>query len=120
MELADHLRALEERLLQAAVRKEALQAGALLAEDFFEFGSSGRVYSRAEILAALEGEALCRLSLTDFEMRQFSSSLALVTYRSLRECPECEPTWSLRNSLWEMRAGRWQMIFHQGTKIPAD
>jgi catechol 2,3-dioxygenase-like lactoylglutathione lyase family enzyme len=25
---------------------------------------------------------------------------------------------SLRSSLWVMRDGRWQMLFHQGTTIP--
>lgn len=42
--VAKHLRALEEALLQPDVRKSE-ELVALLADEFIEFGSSGRVYT---------------------------------------------------------------------------
>src|ERR1700744_5965505 len=59
-----HLRELEEHLLIPSVRKDADAVSALLADDFLEYGSSGRIYSRAEILAALQDEPPAELSLT--------------------------------------------------------
>ena len=43
-EHADHLRTLEERLLQPDVRRSAQAVASLLADEFVEFGSSGRVF----------------------------------------------------------------------------
>lgn len=120
MELSDHLRSLEESLLRSAVRKNAPEVAALLADGFREFGCSGRVYSRAEIIGHLQEEEPARLSLTDFEATPLSASLVLVTYRALRVGPNDDSVQSLRSSLWELRDGRWQMLFHQGTKIPAE
>ncbi|HRC85598.1 MAG TPA: nuclear transport factor 2 family protein, partial [Thermoanaerobaculia bacterium] len=54
-ELLAHLRGLEAALLEPEVRySELLEQH--LAEDFVEFGSSGRRYSRAEVIAALAEE----------------------------------------------------------------
>lgn len=114
-----HLRGLEESLLQSAVRKNAAKVAELLAEDFREFGSSGRVFSKAEILAALQSEDPDHnWSLDDFAATQLSESLVLVTYRAIRTSDDSPPAQSLRSSLWALRNGRWQMIFHQGTRIP--
>jgi hypothetical protein len=46
--LASHLRALETSLLQPDVRKSK-QLVALLAEEFIEFGTSGRVYTKEDL-----------------------------------------------------------------------
>jgi hypothetical protein len=42
-----------------------------------------------------------------------------VTYRAVRrdESDHSEVA-SLRSSLWVIRDGRWQMLFHQGTRVP--
>lgn len=120
MELMDHLRGLEERLLDSSVRKDAAEMVALLAEDFREFGSSGRIFSRAEVVGELASEDRSVWSLADFEVKVISARLALVTYRAVRESAEGVAAQSLRSSLWELRSEGWQMIFHQGTKIPAE
>jgi hypothetical protein len=118
MELAQHLRALEEQLLITAVRTKARAVSALLAEDFQEYGSSGRVYSKAEILAALQEEPPVQVSLHDFHAVQLAESVVHVTYRSVREVHGAPPIQALRSSLWVARQGRWQILFHQGTRMP--
>lgn len=119
MELNDHLRALEESLLRNAVRKNTTQVSDLLAESFREFGCSGRRYSKAEMIAHLRDEEYVPIFLTEFELKVLSPSLALVTYRAIRNRRNDAPEQSWRSSLWELCDGRWQMLFHQGTKIPA-
>jgi hypothetical protein len=44
---------LEQRLAQVGRRLSAEEASSLIAEDFVEFGSSGKVWSKAEIIAAM-------------------------------------------------------------------
>lgn len=44
--LENHLRELEERLLQTDVRKSPEELDQLLADDFVEIGSSGRLFNK--------------------------------------------------------------------------
>jgi ribonuclease HI len=54
--LAELLLSLELQLMDPAFRKDRAAVSSLLAEDFSEFGSSGRVWSREAILDLLESE----------------------------------------------------------------
>jgi hypothetical protein len=49
-----HLRHLEERLLQPDMRKAAEEVAELLTEDFIEFGSSGRIFHREQLIGSLQ------------------------------------------------------------------
>ena len=115
MELEEVLRRLEEELFERTVRQDGARLSELLAEDFQEFGSSGRVFTRAEIVAELRGETERTISLREFQARLVADKVVLVTYRATRveaKRPEVE---TRRSSLWVMRDGRWQIVFHQGT-----
>lgn len=116
--IAEHLRQIEEQLLQPEVRSNAEEVSAHLADDFMEFGSTGRVYNKAEILTAIAREQTARYSIKGFKTTAIASGVALVTYRAsrLRKSGE-EPVESLRSSLWKLIDGRWRMVFHQGTLI---
>lgn len=117
--LAAQLQALEAALQSQAVRADRARLAALLADDFFEFGSSGNLWTRAATLADLPVEDFCQRSIRDFQARLLADDVALVTYRSQRHANGTLPaSASLRSSLWKWRDGRWQMIFHQGTPIP--
>jgi len=121
-ELSAHLRSLEERLLDPEVRSSPERAGELLADDFFEFGSSGRSYAKAEVLRALASEAggSPRFAISDFRVSALAPQVALATYRASSSLSKGgDVRHSLRSSLWVHRAGRWQITFHQGTPIPA-
>ena len=120
MQIADHLRHLEERLLDPAVRKHHALVSTLLADDFLEFGSSGRTFDKAAILEALKHEPTRPTPLlTDFAARPLANDVVLVTYRTTRHAPSGEPTASAqRSSIWLNRDNRWQVTFHQGTPIP--
>jgi hypothetical protein len=116
-QLEQHLRDLEEQLLQSQVRTCAEKVRALLADEFVEFGASGRVWNKEEIVEALKSEAPCRRSMADFSVRGLVPDAALVTYRATRYYDSGEsPIQTLRSSIWRLIDDRWQMVFHQGTR----
>jgi hypothetical protein len=116
-ELAAHLIQLEQQLLQPSTRRDEVALRSLLAEDFREFGSSGRIYTRQQIISALAGESPRTITLRDPLCRQLAADIALLTYHSSRTTAPGAASQALRSSLWIYRDNRWQMIFHQGTPI---
>jgi hypothetical protein len=114
------LRSLEEELLKPEVRHSPDRVGNLLSDDFIEFGSSGRVFNKQQVIEALEREgpadSTIRLSLVDFIARGLASNVILVTYLTIQEGgPGTRQDSRLRSTIWKLIEGRWQMVFHQGT-----
>jgi len=117
--LKEKIKALEEKLNQAAVRKSPSGLTGLLSEDFIEFGSSGKVYSRQEVIELLMHESEGQIDLEDFNIEMLSGDVALVTYKaSAYDGQTLKTIYSLRSSIWKLINDRWQLVFHQGTKIP--
>src|SRR6476660_8155421 len=109
------LRRLEEELLNPEVRHSPERVGDLLSDDFVEFGSSGGVFNKQQVIEALEQEGppdpSIRLSLVDFIARGLASDVILVTtYRTIQEGgPGTRRESRLRSSIWKLIEGRWQM-----------
>ena len=119
-EACAHLRRCEEALLDPAVRRDRAKVAALLAEDFQEFGASGRVWSREAILDLLASEDYTPPAMEDFECHWIGDGVALVTYRSVRTDPDSgQGSAVLRSSIWIEQAGQWRVRFHQGTREQA-
>jgi hypothetical protein len=116
-ETAAHLRAFEQRLLERQTRGDAAALSALLHEDFVEFGSSGRVFDKKSIIAALRQESPLQFTMTDFRCVVLASDAALVTYRLSCAVADGATTRSLRSSMWRLVNGTWQLQFHQGTRV---
>jgi len=110
--LALQLRELEESLLQTSVRKSD-RVTQLLADGFIEFGSSGRTFTREQIISSLHAEAAVSITATEFRVELLSPNTALVTYRAHRHSEP--PIHTLRRSIWQLQQGYWKMVFHQGT-----
>jgi hypothetical protein len=107
-ELRDELLRLERALAErdASAVPDGLES--LVAADFLEFGSSGRVWNAASVhhvLASAPGP----VSIEDFAVDLVADDVALATYRMTAPIP------SNRSSLWVRRDRRWVMRFHQGT-----
>ncbi len=117
MELAEHLRRLEQELHQCTTRADAARLSVLLADDFVEFGASGNVWgSKAEVIEGLQDEVFSVRSISDFAMKVLAEGVALVTYRCQRAATDANAAGeSLRSSVWRESGGQWQMVFHQGT-----
>jgi cystathionine beta-lyase len=101
--------ALEQRLLEPAVRRDRAALTALLHEDFSEFGASGRAYDRAGVIEALLGGDGGSAQAFDFQATRLSPDVVLVTYRT--------DTPSLRTSIWSRGGeGAWRLLHHHGTR----
>lgn len=118
-ELAALLLAREQALLTPEVRESRAALESMLAPEFCEFGSSGRVFDRAAIVSALEQESDDFRSRGEPDVQAFKCTrlgpeAALVTYRIVRAGSPA----SLRSSVWVLQHGQWMMVFHQGTRAP--
>lgn len=113
--LKEHLRELEERLLKPEIRTSAEEISKLLADDFFEYGSSGHVWHKHEGISE-GGIGLVRMTLSHFEIHRLSDEAVLTTYRIFNEKSLQH---SLRSSIWKYGQNGWQMFFHQGTPTRA-
>lgn len=78
--LKEHLYQLEERLLQPKVRTYLEEITKLLAEDFFEFGSSGTVWYKKDCVGS-EGLSVRKMTLHDFAIHDLAPDVVLTTYR---------------------------------------
>lgn len=112
-DLRRHLYDLEERLAGPAARSSRESLEDLLADDFVEIGSSGKVLDRAAVIAGLSLQAPRAWSIADFRMVELADGIALVTYIATQAGRGS----SHRSSIWKRIDGRWRMAFHQGTKI---
>lgn len=111
--LKTKIRQFEERLLNPETRSSPQELRKLLADDFFEFGSSGSVW-HLENFTGNEGidEKPRELSLYEFELHFLEEGAVLATYRVKDSTRQQE---TLRSSIWKKKEGQWQMFFHQGT-----
>jgi hypothetical protein len=103
---------LEQQL--ACRRLPAHEAAALLADEFVEFGASGKVWTKPEIVTAMANSQPIERTFVDFTVRELTPSFCLVTYRVTDANPRCS---SLRSSVWRCDGESWQMLFHQGTLL---
>jgi hypothetical protein len=115
--LLDTLRTLEVTLHQPEVRSDSEKLDRLLHERFREFGRSGRIYTKAEILSEFTHEPQTYAVWSqDFQVEPMSEGVALLTYRSAHINSDGElERHTNRASLWQLTERGWQMLFHQGT-----
>lgn len=113
-ETLEHLLELEQKLHGHEVRSSKELLSELIADEFVEFGASGNIYKKKDILDRLPTESSS--SFADFEVlkTQFlSSDVVLITYK----INHAKQGTSLRSSIWKKSVHGWQMVFHQGTLI---
>ena len=106
--LVDQIRELEEQFLTPAVRASAATLDRLVSDDFVEFGITGRVYSKADVIAQMLAKPNITGSLIDLQVLAVSPDVALATYRT---------PGSVRSSVWRREGEHWQIVFCQGTCI---
>src|SRR6202022_4950116 len=79
-ELQAHLFALEERLVHPDREVDRSNLVPLLADDFKEFGCSGRVYHRSQILDILTTTHPRSATISHFSIEPLAESAVLATY----------------------------------------
>jgi hypothetical protein len=108
----DRIIELEKRLLEPYVRRSRDEVGALLANSFAEIGSSGRLYTRSEIIDDLANEAPRHIEASDFVATQFGDSVIRLTYETSTTRGR-----ALRESIWLHTDDGWKIVFHRGTRL---
>ena len=112
---------LEELVASPQVRSVPEKLSVLLADDFIEFGASGRRHDKDTVLDDLAAEPGTGYQVVDLKAEALSEDAVLVTYRiPSRTRGEFDTHGSNRSSIWVRQDGQWQMKFHQGTRCTAE
>ena len=105
---------LEEAMWRPETRFDVAFQEARFSQDFIEFGRSGRVYNRDEIIRTDKHSIDATIPLPGLAFRQIDKDTVLLTYNSeavyngVRE-------YARRSSIWSRTLSGWVMRFHQGT-----
>lgn len=90
---------------------------ALLEDDFYEVGASGRIHRRNEVIDVVAQRYASGAEpdddawqLDDFSTRELTDDLRLVTYRLA-----FAGRLSRRSTLWRRHESGWRAVYHQGT-----
>ena len=111
---ARRLQQLEEELWREETRFDVPYMEQVMAEEFIEFGRSGRIYDRRECLSHPREPIQAVIPLPDLSIRMITDDVAQVTYNS-------HVTWDgellkgRRSSIWRRAGDSWELVFHQGT-----
>lgn len=107
---------LELSLLRDEIRASPQQVAALLSEDFLEFGQSGNVYTKADIVREIASWQDLQYEAAHIAAKEITNEIVLITYRSTATSRSTgKVTYALRSSLWKKMGSDWKMMFHQGT-----
>lgn len=79
-DLEEHLRAQEHELATAQQRGDVAAVEALLADDFREIGSRGRLYMKPEVLEVMQQVEILGYSLQDFKFLPLGPGCVIVIY----------------------------------------
>lgn len=102
---------LERSHLKPDVRSSIEAVMNLLDEYYVEFGSSGRVFRRADYADSPLPED--EMEMEDFRCVLLAPDVAHTTYRVVNLT---RGTVTNRSSIWRQENGAWKLYFHQGTK----
>ncbi len=80
--------------------------------DFLEFGQSGKIYHRHEILEFLRNAGDRCAEIKDFHLEKLCKSCCIAHYRC-----ENDGKHALRTSIWIHIDDQWKLKFHQGTPV---
>jgi hypothetical protein len=109
-QLQNELYTLEERLLHPDRESDRALLVPLLAEDYKEFCSSGRIFNRAQTIESLLTSTPRSATISHFNVTPLADGVVLATYHATTLTSV-----SHRSSIWVRRGQNWQIFFHQGT-----
>jgi|SRR5450631_2804765 hypothetical protein len=83
--ITEQLLALERKLSDPRLRNTPEKLAPLLADDFLEFGSSGRTYDKEQVLNQLGKQTYTRMDIEEFLVTQIAPTAALASRVSPRD-----------------------------------
>ena len=110
----NELQRLEEELWIDETRFDRPYMEKVMANDFFEFGRSGRVYEREDTLTIDKGSIDAVIPLPNFKIRLLTDDVAQVTYDSAVTYDGVVEK-GRRSSIWTRAGNSWLLRLHQGT-----
>lgn len=110
------LKELEESLWRSETRFDLAHQEKIFAPDFFEFGRSGKTYTREQMLQTEQQPIRAKLPLQNFCIHPLDANNVLVTYVSEVHCAGKIEN-ANRCSVWSKTSTGWQLRFHQGTPV---
>ena len=108
----------ESELQQPETRKSIESLDDLISDNFIEFGSSGQIYTKNDVLKNLPASPEIKFVMTNFRINVLSTEIVQSLFQTEKtNLITGEITKSLRSSLWRNENSQWKMIFHQGTPL---
>lgn len=105
---------LEEAMWRSETRFDRSFQERHFASDFAEFGRSGRVYCREEVIRSDYSPIRAKLPLPALAFRVLDEDTVQLTYDS-EAIYDGEVEHAHRSSIWSRSRSGWIMRFHQGT-----
>ena len=107
---------LEENMWRGDTRFDRTFQEARFAPDFVEFGGSGLIHNRQQVMKTGTAQRIdAVLPLPDLSIRLLGEDVAQITYNS-HVTRDGVVHYARRSSIWSRTTGgRWVMRFHQGT-----
>jgi len=116
-EIKAHLINLEQNMMNHSTRHSIKELKLLIADEFIEFGSSGKIYNKEQVIDALMNEGTKTVSVSFSDIKLLSPEAALITYTTEIIKDKNERIFALRSSVWIKTGEGWQILFHQGTPL---
>lgn len=111
----EELKTLEESLWKSETRYNLAHQEKVFAPDLFEFGRSGRTYTREQMIRQTSAPIRARLPLENLKIHPLDANNVLATYISEVQHEELDK--ANRCSVWSRGVNGWQLRFHQGTPV---
>lgn len=120
--LHEELIAKEKEVWAAYKAKDAKALAQLLAEDYYAVeDADGEIMSKAEAIQSVPELDLQKFEMQNLAVIEINENAAIVRYKVKIEGAahkhEFIPHWSMVSSTWVKRAGKWQNLMYQETKI---
>lgn len=106
---------LEKDLLDPTKRVDKKFLEDIIDPDFIEYGQSGKIWNKDDLLNNLSNQNSVEIFTNDFNCLELASDVVLITYKSSLD--KNFKNSSLRSSIWKKRQEKWKIVFHQGTSI---
>jgi hypothetical protein len=119
--IEEQLIAKEMDIAAAQKRRDFSAVEAVLADGFHEIGSSGRLFSKSEIVEAIQEIQIIDNAFEQFKLLPIDDGCVIVTYvatvKRIHQGQEHRNR-AYRSSIWMEREGSWRVVFHQATPLP--
>ena len=100
----------EQRLLDPQIDSDMGALAILLHPDYYEVGSSGRIWDRDTKIASFDGVGLDRTRMEQINTDRVGQDSMLLSYRGV-----VADTSIMTTSLWVNDDGKWRLRYRQGT-----